>query len=72
MLERNFDIDDIYTNGSLLMRAITPVNAGDRLTISGTVSTITAIKDKSTYSGRISGENHLGDLVCLSDFTVTA
>lgn len=70
MLERNFDISNIYNNGSLLMRAITPVNAGDRITISGTMKDLKKNNKTTIYTGRMTGENHLGDLVCLSDFTV--
>ena len=71
MLERNFNIENIYNGGSLLMRAITPVNAGDRINISGTLKEVSTSNNITTYTGRISGENHLGDLVCLSDFIVS-
>tara|TARA_A100001037_G_scaffold306425_1_gene351386 strand:+ start:16404 stop:17372 length:969 start_codon:yes stop_codon:yes gene_type:complete len=72
MLERNFDLHDIYNGSNLLMRAITPVNAGDRITMTGSISTIETTSDKTSYSGRISGENQLGNLVCLSDFNVAS
>jgi acyl dehydratase len=67
MLERNFDISKIYNNSSLLMRAITPVHAGDRVSFTGVISPII---DKQLITGRITGTNQNNNVVCIADFEI--
>ena len=71
MLELSFPIESFYAGGSLLMRAITPFRSGDTVTFQGEITGKREEGSKILLESRVKGINQRGDLVCLSDATLT-
>ena len=68
----NFPPEALYNGGNLLMRAITPFRAGDVVTFSGEITGAGGnLYGQRKAQCRIRGVNQRGDLVSLSDATVT-
>ena len=71
MLERSFPLAAFYNGGRLLMRAITPFRTGDTVTFAGEVTDKRVEDGKRIVECRVEGTNQRGELVCLSDATMT-
>ena len=71
MLELSFLPGSFYSGGSLLMRAITPFRSGDTVTFQGEITGKGNKGGKKRLECRVKGINQRGELVCLSDATLS-
>ncbi|MSQ07632.1 MAG: hypothetical protein EXR54_10265 [Dehalococcoidia bacterium] len=70
MLGRSFPLQAFYEGGKLLMRAVTPFRAGDRVTFQGEVSSKRVDGRRGVVDCQVKGMNQRGDLVCLAEATL--
>jgi acyl dehydratase len=70
MLARSFPLRAFYDGGRLLMRAITPFRAGDRVTFAGEVTGKRVEDGNKIVDCQVKGTNQRGELVCLSEATM--
>jgi len=71
MLELSFPASSFYSGGSLLMRAITPFRSGDTVTFQGEITGKKETGGKKALECRVKGINQRGELVCLSDASLS-
>ena len=71
MLELSFPASSFYSGGSLLMRAITPFRDGDTVTFQGEITGKNEEDGKKVLECRVKGINQRGELVSLSDASLT-
>lgn len=67
MLAQTFPLSAFYNGGQLLMRAITPFRAGDRVTFQGEVTAKGIEGERGIVECRVKGINQRQELVCLAD-----
>jgi acyl dehydratase len=71
MLELSFPTSSFYSGGSLLMRAITPFRSGDTVTFQGEITGKSEEGGKKLLECRVKGINQRGELVSLSDASLS-
>lgn len=71
MLAQTFPLSAFYNGGQLLMRAITPFRAGDRVTFQGEVTAQRIEGERGIVECRVKGINQRQELVCLADARMT-
>ena len=67
MLAQTFPLSAFYNGGQLLMRAITPFRAGDRVTFGGEITAKRIDREQGIVECRVKGINQRQELVCLAD-----
>jgi len=70
MLGRSFSLQAFYEGGRLLMRALTPFRAGDRVTFQGEVASKRVDGRRGVVDCQVKGMNQRGELVCLAEATL--
>ena len=71
MLELSFPASSFYSGGSLLMRAITPFRSGDTVVFQGEITDKSEAGGKKVLECRVKGINQRGELVSLSDASLS-
>jgi len=70
MLGRSFPLQAFYEGGKLLMRALTPFRAGDRVTFQGEIAGKRVDGRRGVVDCQVKGMNQRGELVCLAEATL--
>jgi acyl dehydratase len=70
MLGRSFPLQAFYEGGRLLMRAVSPFRAGDRVTFQGEVASKRVDGRRGVVECQVKGMNQRGELVCLAEATL--
>lgn len=67
MLGRSFPLQAFYEGGRLLMRALIPFRAGDRVTFQGEVASKRVDGRRGVVECQVKGMNQRGEMVCLAE-----